>query len=1271
MTARLAAEKEHVPTVVFIGRMTANKRPEHAIRAFGLVRRQLPDAQMWVIGSGPEEARLRKMAGPGVVFLGRVPEEEKHDRLARAHALVATSIREGWGLVVTEAAASGTVAIGYDVPGLRDSIAASGGILTRADPASLATGMVGLLSSVIAGDGPQAEPAGVVPWREVAAGILRVARDSESHAIRLPAQAGFPANEQIPVGNRWLCRVRVSLGVLGVALLLLSSIQQSQSSTILVDAAFVALLAATLIGGVEGRPTAAERRSQLRAEADQGARGARSGPSRIGLAMVGLVSAIAVQSWFVSGRLIAGGDKTPMVGTAWLGRLFAPWAWSGSDLGGPAANETKLPLAAVYWLVRALHGSPARAEDIWYTALFAGAAMACYLLLRALRVGTAGSIFGALAYVFNAHVLTIGTNPVFLAAMVLLPGLPAAVLMTASGRWRVRTGILLLGASAPFLGYVSLNPPLILMILGLLGTAPLLVGWLDGRADARRALRTLALGVPLLVLASLYWLIPTVLQLKIDATSALASTSSWTWTEGRATLANGFWLNNGWAWKYPSYYPYAGGYSEVPFLILKFLLPTAAFGYLALARFPAIAGVMGRRGRLGIAASATALFFVLLSTGTRFPGAALFDRLYRLPLGWLLREPGRFLILGGLAYAVLFALTVQFAGERLNSVPSRVRRWSSLRQRPGLRLAAVSVASLAVLAPGYPLLTGAIAPTHRPGLPSTHVSMPAYWTAMASYLNGPAPPGNLLVLPADDYYQMPYTWGYYGADGFITNLIVRNVVDPHAQGYRAAQPELLRAVRLVQRGLLAHDWRSVRRTLAAIGTPLLLVRGDVNAARPGRHIISPAALDMALREDKSMRLIHRAGKLLLFALRANRSPAASATSYATVNSSAPDLRDLGLFPFGTALISSPMQSALPAVLQVPQVSKWRLGQARLEAFLAEPPGRRYRIRFLSATSSVKGPVTLPSKSPRGRRRRIESRAAGPAQKQPARLVARVRHRDGQRVEEFSYKLGGSLLSDGGFGSGGWGPVGNCAAFAGTAATARLAARVFPGQGPRGLPALALSANEDSACEARQVSWRSGSIFVSLWVRNLSGAAPRMCLWEKPISKCNLMPPVPRNLPPSHWYHYQAIVRPDPGTRFLSLFLYADGYRLGVRTVNEYSDVVVRRSPVLLQPVIVATRRSQERPARRLFASGGSFSSDWIGPSGAQQVEVDGLRNGWLVRRTTNVPTRYAPASWYVLSRLGSLLAAGVLLTLALSLLLRGRVRRVATAPETFGRVKHE
>ena len=250
-------------------------------------------------------------------------------------------------------------------------------------------------------------------------------------------------------------------------------------------------------------------------------------------------------------------------------------------------------------------------------------------------------------------------------------------------------------------------------------------------------------------------------------------------------------------------------------------------------------------------------------------------------------------------------------------------------------------------------MTGAITPIHRPVLPSSHVRVPAYWTAMASYLNGSAPSGNLLVLPRNDFYQVPYTWGYYGTDAFITNLIARNSLDPVAQGYAPAQQALVGAVGLVQHALLAHDWSSAQRALAAIGTPLLLVRGDVNAAFAGRNSTPPAAIERALREDPGMRLIHRVGKLALFALRSSTSPKGPATSYATVNSTRPDLRDLALLPSGTALITSPMRSGVPAVLQVPRVARWRLVDGRLKTLVAEPRGWRYRIKLLSSTGAFK------------------------------------------------------------------------------------------------------------------------------------------------------------------------------------------------------------------------------------------------------------------------------------------------------------------------------
>ena len=55
-------------------------------------------------------------------MLGYLPRNEFYERMARAHCLLVPSVREGWGLVVIEANSVGTPAVGYDVPGVRESI---------------------------------------------------------------------------------------------------------------------------------------------------------------------------------------------------------------------------------------------------------------------------------------------------------------------------------------------------------------------------------------------------------------------------------------------------------------------------------------------------------------------------------------------------------------------------------------------------------------------------------------------------------------------------------------------------------------------------------------------------------------------------------------------------------------------------------------------------------------------------------------------------------------------------------------------------------------------------------------------------------------------------------------------------------------------------------------------------------------------------------------------------------------------------------------------
>jgi glycosyltransferase involved in cell wall biosynthesis/O-antigen/teichoic acid export membrane protein len=186
--------KERVPTILFVGRLTSNKRPDHAIEAYRLLKQHMPDAVLWIVGVGPMADALRSAAPAGTVFFGRVPEDTKQELMARAHVLVATSVREGWGLTVSEAALLGTRAIGYDVPGLRDSVPAAGGLLVEAHPAALANALGASLRAWIANYGDLPSDVGVKSWHTVASHVMDALASSQ---IRQPGPSRHGRNATV------------------------------------------------------------------------------------------------------------------------------------------------------------------------------------------------------------------------------------------------------------------------------------------------------------------------------------------------------------------------------------------------------------------------------------------------------------------------------------------------------------------------------------------------------------------------------------------------------------------------------------------------------------------------------------------------------------------------------------------------------------------------------------------------------------------------------------------------------------------------------------------------------------------------------------------------------------------------------------------------------------------------------------------------------------------------------------------------------------------
>jgi glycosyltransferase involved in cell wall biosynthesis len=140
-----------VPLVVAVGRLVPVKRLNQLVEALARVRADHPQLRAVLLGEGYErqaleELRHRLGADDWLEMPGHVADDELVAWYRRAWVVTSASLREGWGMTLTEAAACGTPAVVTDIAGHRDAVVDGRTGVLVPEPADLAPALSALLA---------------------------------------------------------------------------------------------------------------------------------------------------------------------------------------------------------------------------------------------------------------------------------------------------------------------------------------------------------------------------------------------------------------------------------------------------------------------------------------------------------------------------------------------------------------------------------------------------------------------------------------------------------------------------------------------------------------------------------------------------------------------------------------------------------------------------------------------------------------------------------------------------------------------------------------------------------------------------------------------------------------------------------------------------------------------------------------------------------------------------------------------------------------------
>lgn len=126
--AALSEKQEKIPfSILQVGHLTKQKRPNVTMRAFALIHEEHPSSSLTFIGAGNERKPLETLGRElgvlhSVRFTGEISNTRVLEEMGRTQFFVLPSVQEGFGIVYLEAMASGCITIGTEGEGISDFI---------------------------------------------------------------------------------------------------------------------------------------------------------------------------------------------------------------------------------------------------------------------------------------------------------------------------------------------------------------------------------------------------------------------------------------------------------------------------------------------------------------------------------------------------------------------------------------------------------------------------------------------------------------------------------------------------------------------------------------------------------------------------------------------------------------------------------------------------------------------------------------------------------------------------------------------------------------------------------------------------------------------------------------------------------------------------------------------------------------------------------------------------------------------------------------------